>query len=338
MSHSINGLPHELTGASRQIRDCLAHLEQAADADRGALVVAERGLDTEAVARALHQRSTRRTQPFVVLTCAGSPQEVERALFGVPARRRGDELEALSGACALARAHTGVLFLDEVTELPAAAQRRLARVLRDGEVLRQRPVHASRGNGTSARPPGRLALDVRVVAGTSNSLVSAVDDGRLVDELARRLPLVIDVPPLRQRREDVGDIAARILAERAPGRQFTAAALTVLAALPWRRNVTELRALIDRLAANGSGPTILQEEVLAEVQLDRPPLRPASNLREARRQFERDHIAAVLRDYGWQMREAARALGIERANLYRKARQLGIPLRRGTNVSARMAR
>jgi DNA-binding NtrC family response regulator len=325
MSQHINGLPPELTGGSPQVRDCLAQLEQAASGDRGALVVAERGLDAESVARSLHQRSARHAQPFVVLTCAGSPQEVERALFGVPGRRRSDELEALSGASALARAHEGVLFLDEVTELPAAAQRRLARVLRDGEVLRQRPL-------------GRLALDVRVIAGTANSLVSAIDDGRLVDELARRLPLVIDVPPLRQRREDVSEIAARILAERAPGRQFTPAALTVLAALPWRRNVTELRALIDRLATAGSGPTILQEEVLAEVQLDRPPLRPASNLREARRQFERDHIAAVLRDYGWQMREAARALGIERANLYRKARQLGIPLRRGTSVPARVTR
>jgi two-component system, NtrC family, nitrogen regulation response regulator NtrX len=334
MSHPVNGLPPELSGGSPRVRDCLAQLEQAALAERGTLVVAERGLDTEGVARTLHERSPRRTQPFVVLACAGSPQEVERALFGVPARRRGDELEALSAASALVRAQGGVLFLDEVTELPAAAQRRLARVLRDGEVLRPRPAYPARGNDA----PARLTLDVRVIAGTSNSLASAVDDGRLVDELARRLPLVIDVPALRQRREDVSEIAARILAERAPGRQFTPAALTVLSALPWRRNVTELRALIDRLATSGSGHTILQEEVLAEVQLDRPPLRPASNLREARRQFERDHIAAVLRDYGWQMREAARALGIERANLYRKARQLGIPLRRGTNVLARVTR
>src|SRR5688572_21933461 len=262
MSQHINGLPPELTGGSPQVRDCLAQLEQAASGDRGALVVAERGLDAESVARSLHQRSARHAQPFVVLTCAGSPQEVERALFGVPAKRRGDELEALSGASALARAHTGVLFLDEVTELPSAAQRRLARVMRDGEVLRQRASHVSRGNGASDRSLGRLTLDVRVIAATSNSLPSAVDEGRLVDELARRLPLLIDVPALRQRREDVSEIAARILAERAPGRQFTPAALTVLTALPWRRNVTELRALIDRLASAGSGPTILQEEVL----------------------------------------------------------------------------
>jgi DNA-binding NtrC family response regulator len=325
MPHSSNGFPPELAGSSARVRDCLAQFQQAAADDRGVLVVAERGLDGESVARALHAQSPRRAAPFVVLTCAGGAQEVERALFGMPARRRGDELETMSGASALARAHTGVLFLDDVAELPAAAQRRLARVLRDGEAR-------------LARPSGRQALDVRVVGAAPSSLVSAVDDGRLLDDLARRLPLVVDVPPLRQRREDVGEIAGRILAERAPGRQFTAAALTVLAALPWRRNVAELRALIDRLATLAPAPTIRQEEVLAEVQLDRPPLRPGSNLREARRQFERDHIASVLRDYGWQMREAARALGMERANLYRKARQLGIPLRRGTAGPARVTR
>ena len=236
-----------------------------------------------------------------------------------------DELETLSPTSALARARGGVLFLDDVAELPAGAQRRLARVLRDGEVR-------------LPRASARQTLDVRVIGAASSSVISAVDDGRLLDDFGRRLPLVIDVPPLRQRREDVGEIAGRILAERAPGRQFTPAALTVLAALPWRRNIAELRALIDRLATLAQTPTIRQEEVLAEVQLDRPPLRPGSNLREARRQFERDHIASVLRDHGWQMRDAARALGIERANLYRKARQLGIPLRRGAVAAARVTR
>jgi two-component system nitrogen regulation response regulator NtrX len=306
------------------VRDCLAQFHQAASDDRNVLVVAEQGLDGELVARSLQAHSSRNAAPFVVLTCAGGAAEVERALFGVTGRRRVDELETLSPASALARARSGVLYLDDVAELPAGAQRRLARVLRDGEV--RLPRHS-----------GRQPLDVRVIGAASSSLIGAVDDGRLLDDLGRRLPLVIDVPPLRQRREDVGEIAGKILAERAPGRQFTPAALTVLAALPWRRNIAELRALIDRLATLAPAPTIRQEEVLAEVQLDRPPLRPGSNLREARRQFERDHIASVLRDHGWQMRDAARALGMERANLYRKARQLGIPLRRGT-AAARVTR
>ena len=323
MPHS-NGLPPELAGASARIRECLAQFEQAAADDRSAIIVAESGLDAEAVARSLHRRAPHEG-PFVVGNCTGGAAEVERSLFGAGARRRGEELETRSAASALARARGGVLFLEDVTELPAATQRRLARLLRDGEARLVR----------SAAPQ---PLSVRVIGAVTGSLAGAVDDGRVLDDLVRRLPLVVDVPPLRQRREDVAEIAARILSERAPGRHFTPAALTVLAALPWRRNVAELRALIDRLAAVAPAPTIRQEEVLAEVQLDRPPLRLASNLREARRQFERDHIAAVLRDYGWQMREAARALGMERTNLYRKARQLGIPLRRGTATAARATR
>lgn len=321
----INGFPPDLAGTSAQIRDCLAQFEQAAADDRGAIIVAEAGLDAEAIARSLHARSPRRAAAFVVAGCSGGAPEIERTLFGPGGRRRGEALETLSAGSELARARGGVLFLQDLTELPAVTQRRLARVLRDGEARLPRPV-------------GPQPLDVRVMAAAPGSLAGALDDGRVLDDLARRLPLVVDVPPLRQRREDVAEIAARILSERAPGRHFTPAALTVLAALPWRRNVAELRALIDRLAAVTPAPTIRQEEVLAEVQLDRPPLRAASNLREARRQFERDHIASVLRDYGWQMREAARALGMERTNLYRKARQLGIPLRRGTATAARATR
>ena len=156
------------------------------------------------------------------------------------------------------------------------------------------------------------------------------------EDLLRRLPLVIDLPSLRQRRDDVPAIAEAMLAARDRQRRFTPAALTVLAALPWRRNTAELAGLIERLASTGTN-TIRQEDVLAEVQLDRTPARLTGNLRDARRAFEREFIAGVLRDHAWQMRDAARALGIERANLYRKARQLGIPLRREPGTEGRVA-
>jgi two-component system nitrogen regulation response regulator NtrX len=200
------------------------------------------------------------------------------------------------------------LFLTDLAELPAPVQQRLARLLRDGEV----------------RLPRRstpVALDVRVIASTGSRL-----DPGLREDLLRRLPLVIEVPSFRQRRDDVPAIAEAMLAARDRRRRFTPAALTVLSALPWRRNTAELAGLLDRLVATRRGE-IRQEDVLAEVQLDRAPARPTGSLRDARRAFEREFIAAVLRDHAWQMRDAARALGIERANLYRKARQLGIPLR-----------
>jgi two-component system nitrogen regulation response regulator NtrX len=309
--------PYELTGTSSVVRDAVAQVARAAVDDRGVLITAEPGLDAEAVARAVHATSARKTGPFVVMVCdAASAAELERKLFGAHYRGAAADLELVSPAGVLMRAHGGTLFLGNVNELAAPLQRRLARVLRDGEVR-------------VARRSAVVNLDVRVMASRESSI-----DSSLRDDLLRRLPVIIDVPGLRQRRDDVPAIAEAMLAARDPERRFTPAALTVLAALPWRRNTAELAGLIERLAASEAGPRVRQEDVLEEVQLDRRPVRAAGSLRDARRQFEREYIASVLRDHEWHMPEAARALGIERANLYRKARQLGIPLRREGEAAA----
>jgi DNA-binding NtrC family response regulator len=303
-------VPYELAGISDAVRACVVQVERAAADDRHIVISAERGLDAEAVARVLHGRSPRRAAPFVPVSSGAGAAEVERALFGGTHRSAGGEIEIVSPAGAVYRANGGILFLASITELPATVQRRLARVLRDGEVR-------------LSRRAGTVTLDVRVIGSSETSV-----DGELREDLARRLTVHIHVPALRERRDDIPAIAGAMLEASRGGHRFTAAALTVLAALPWRRNIAELSALIGRLDANGTGRVIRQEDVLAEVQLDRSPVRAAGSLRDARRQFERDYIAAVLRDHEWQMRDAARALGIERANLYRKARQLGIPLKR----------
>jgi DNA-binding NtrC family response regulator len=301
--------PYELMGSSPRVREALAHVATVAADERGVLITAEPGLDAERVARAIHARSGRCNAPFLPFACDGAaPAQLERALFGNQHRGGAAELEVVNGTAALARVAGGVLFLPNVTEVPAPLQRRLARLLRDGEA--RMPKH-----------PRAVPFEVRVIAASAGPA-----DGTLRADLLRRLPLTVDVPPLRRRREDVPAIAEQMAAARQQPRRFTPAALTVLAALPWRRNTAELEALVDRLTS-GTTAVIQQEDVLAELQLDRTPLRAAGSLRDARRQFERDYIASVLRDHAWQMRDAARALGIERANLYRKARQLGIPLR-----------
>jgi DNA-binding NtrC family response regulator len=309
---------YELMGASAAVRDSAAQTQRAASDDRGVLITAEAGLDAEAVARTVHAGSARRHGPLVSLDCGGAPPaELERALFGVAHRgAAADDLELVAPSSALSRAAGGVLFLGRIHELPAPLQRRLARVLRDG-VAR------------APRRSGSIPIDVRVVASRESGIDTAVRD-----DLLRRLPVLVDVPALRQRRDDVPAIASAMLAARDARRQFTPAALTVLAALPWRRNTAELSRLIEHLTASGGSAPIRQEDVLAEVQLDQAPPRPAASLRDARRQFERDYIAMVLRAHQWHMPDAARALGIERANLYRKARQLGIPLRREADRSS----
>lgn len=314
-------LPYELTGTSSVVRDCAAQVAAAAAEDRGILITAEPGLDAEAVARAIHAGSARKAAPFVVMACDGAAAgDIERALFGAQGRGTANDLELIGPGGALARANGGVLFLGNLHELPAPLQRRLARVLRDGE----------------ARMPRRtssVALDVRVIGGRESSI-----DSGLREDLVRRLPILIDLPPLRQRRDDVPAIAVAMLAARDIELRFTPAALTVLGALPWRRNTAELAGLIERLSEGDVPNLIRQEDVLAEVQLDRANRRPSGSLRDARRQFERDYIASVLRDHEWHMPDAARALGIERANLYRKARQLGIPLRREPDSAPRVTR
>jgi DNA-binding NtrC family response regulator len=284
----------------------------AAADERHVLIRAEEGLDTEAVAREIHLRGSKAKGPFVTLTCSGVvPAQLEKALFGARAAAR--DLDGLGSGSALARALGGVLFISDLEEMPAPLQRRLARTLRDGEVRLPR----------RATP---VALDVLVIASGREPLEPLVRE-----DLLRRFAVSVDLPPLRQRRDDVPVMAQAMLAARDASRRFTPAALTVLAALPWRRNTAELAGLVERLTTASGETTIRQEEVLAEVQLDRPAVRPAGSLRDARRQFEREFIASVLRDHSWQMRDAARALGIERANLYRKARQLGIQLpREGT--------
>lgn len=322
MSTKAKTLPYELIGSSGAVRECVAQVERAAADDRAVLITAEPGLDPEAVARVVHAQSARKSRPFVLLRCDSAvPGDLERALFGTLYRGARAELELIGPAGALSRANGGMLQLTNLHELPAPLQRRLARVLRDGEAR-------------MPRRSGSVALDVRVVGSREISV-----DNALRDDLMRRFPVMIDVPSLRQRRDDVPAIAEAMLAERDKSRRFTPAALTVLAALPWRRNTAELYRLVERLSQDEGLNPIRQEDVLAEVQLDRTPVRLTGNLRDARRQFERDYIASVLREHQWQMPQAARALGIERANLYRKARQLGIPLRRDPDTaSSRTAR
>ena len=163
-----------------------------------------------------------------------------------------------------------------------------------------------------------------------------VKQHRFRSDLYRRLSASrIDLPPLRARPDDVPAIANRLLddccaAHDVPRRVFTQAALGLLAALSWPGNIAELRSVIERVVSGTREETIQVEQLLPALQLDRAPVPvvPAGTLREARQRFERDYISAVLQHHGWRIADAAEALGIQRPNLYRKARQLGIPLAR----------
>jgi DNA-binding NtrC family response regulator len=183
-----------------------------------------------------------------------------------------------------------------------------------------------------------MATSLRIVASAPPSIDRDVHAQRFRGDLYRRLSTVrIDLPPLRERAEDLPTLAARIAEDICTARgirvrAFTHAALALVGALTWPGNLAELQDAIDRVVTETRDDVIQVEHLLPALHLDRAPtpFSPAGNLREARRRFERDYIAAVLQHHGWRMGDAAQTLGIQRPNLYRKARHLGIPLARLT--------
>jgi two-component system, NtrC family, nitrogen regulation response regulator NtrX len=312
----------ELTGRSAVI--CRVHefVRRAAVSDGGVLITAERGCAVESLARELHARGRHRRGPFVTVDCASADVGViDRTLFGAPAADEHADVEAIATVSRVAQARGGVLFLQNVAELPASAQSRLARIARDGEV---------RVDGAT------VETGFRLVAGATPGIDADVDARRFRFDLFRRLAIVrIDLPPLRDRQEDVPALAARLLddvcaARAAAPRTFTQAALALIGALTWPGNLHELREVIDRVVLETTDPIVHVEHLLPALHLQRThaAFTPSGNLREARLRFEREYIASVLQHHGWHMAEAAQTLGIQRPNLYRKARQLGIPLAR----------
>ena len=315
----------ELVGRSAAIVRAQELARRAAVVEGGVLLVADRGCGVEPVARELHERGRSPTAPYLVVDCAaGDSPHLARCLFGEVADHAPSDLESITADSRIAAACGGTLFLQNVTELSAAVQARLARVVRDGEV---------RIDGAPA------AIGLRLMASAPPGIDADVRENRFRADLYRRLAASrIDLPPLGDRAEDVPAIAARLLedlcAERPlPARRFTPTALALLAALTWPGNLAELHGVIERVVADARHDVIQIEDLLPALHLDRvpAPFAPAGSLREARLRFEREYIAAVLQHHGWRAADAAHTLGIQRPNLYRKTRQLGIPLAKASD-------
>src|SRR6185295_11197549 len=317
-------LPIELTGRSPAIICVQELVRRAARLDSSALITSEAGAAVDDVARELHARSRAAAGPFVVVDCeASDAPTTDRLLFGAPPHGEPSDLESVARDSAIASARGGTLFLKHVPELRASTQAQLARITRDGEVrIDSVPV----------------ATAVRFVASASPTIDGDVQGQRFRRDLFRRLSAIrIDLPPLRDRADDIPVLAARVLEEACvaaghPPAAFSKAALALIGALTWPGNLAELSAVIARVAADARGDMIQIEHLLPAIPLSRAaaPFVPAGNLREARLRFERDYISSVLQHHDWHMADAAHTLGIQRPNLYRKARQLGIPLMRSS--------
>jgi two-component system nitrogen regulation response regulator NtrX len=292
------------------------------------LITGESGTGKELVASAIHRHSARATRPFVCVNSAALPRDlVESEMFG-------HEKGAFTGAAErrLGRfelAHQGTLFLDEVGDLGPEAQAKLLRVLETGIVERL--------GGEKA-----VTVDVRVIAATNKDLTDSVRGGQFREDLLFRLNVIpLHLPPLRERAEDIPE-----LAQYFAGRQATrlsrrieldAGAIQLLSAYAWPGNVRELANVIERLAILSGRERLMADDVARVLPQDgaAPPQGHAPEswtdvaLSEALDGFERTLIARALSVASGNIAEAARRLSTDRANLYRRMRRLGLEAPRG---------
>jgi two-component system nitrogen regulation response regulator NtrX len=313
------GPSDELLGESEPMQQLRATIDRVAPSDARVLITGENGTGKELVARALHRSSARSRQSFVKINCAASPSELlESELFG-------HEKGAFTGALRMRRgkfelAQAGTLLLDEIGDMNPTTQAKLLRVLEESELERV-------GGERSIR------LDVRVLAATNQDLEAKIAAGGFRKDLYFRLRVIpIHVPPLRERRDDVDLLARHYLGHFARENgcsepRLDGAAWQRLRAHAWPGNVRELRNLMERLVILSSGAHVSGSQIAAllggGVASDRDPHEglPLSERLEA---YERRILVQALKQSGGNAAEAARELGVDRANFHRKLKRLGL--------------
>ena len=314
---------HDLYSHSPAMVDVMNLVTRAAAMRAGVMIRGEEGTGRQIVARAVHAQNGA-AGAFVAIDCAAHDgDDLDDALFGRAARSRqtdGPDLERVGERSALYRARSGTIYLQNVAEAPARVQARIARVLRDREAV----------FSETGQP---IEVDVRPMAGVDPEFDVAVSEGRVRDDLLRRLAVIrIDMPPLRNRREDIPALANYFLRDicasrRLPPKVVSRPALLLISALPWRGNAAEMRKLLEAVvSAVPDSRGIALEDVLAHVRLDggSATFPDGGTLKQARSRFEREYIASVLEQHKGRISDAAVALGIQRTNLYRKMRALRV--------------
>ena len=306
----------KMLGISPAMQALYDQVLRVAPTDATVLITGETGTGKELVAESIHQMSPRAKKPFVAVNCgAVASNLIESELFG---HERG----SFTGATrrhrgVFERADTGTLFLDEITEMPAELQVRLLRSLETKTVLR---IGSERD----------IVVDVRVVAATNRDPEEAVQEGKLrADLLYRLLVFPIEVPPLRERGNDVALIAEHYLgqlnAEAETSKQFTAEALDQLCAHEWAGNVRELRNAIERAFIMASDRITMESLPFApNAELASEPAGTRYLVGTSLAAAERELILTTVNHYGGDKNEAARVLGISLKTLYNRLHKYGV--------------
>jgi two-component system nitrogen regulation response regulator NtrX len=313
---------YEMVGRSYAIKALIDTIERVAPTPARVLITGENGTGKELVARAVHRLSSRLNGPFIEVNCAAIPSElIESELFGHLKGSFTGAVSDRSGKFELADG--GTLFLDEIGDMSLAAQAKVLRVLEDGVVTRI----------GGAKP---TAVDVRVIAATNKTLETEIAEGRFRQDLYYRLNVVpVQVPPLRDRREDIPALVQHFVSlltqrEGMAPRAVAPDAVERLTSYDWPGNVRELRNTIERLLILTTATRVTAADVdrllgrRAAEGTSLGSLLEYKTFEEFREAAERSFLLAKLRDMDWNVAETARNLDMPRSNLYKKIERYGL--------------
>ncbi|HUI54861.1 MAG TPA: sigma-54 dependent transcriptional regulator [Bryobacteraceae bacterium] len=309
------GVAPKMIGASPAWTRAVEQASMAARSDARVLLIGESGTGKELLAAHIHNSSPFAAGPFVKVNCAAIPTELlETELFG-------HEKGSFTGATASRRgkfelADSGTIFLDEVGDLHGASQAKLLRVLQEGEF------HRVGGEQI-------IRVSVRVISATNRDLSALVTQEKFREDLYYRLSVVpIRVPALRERPHDIRLLAEYFLEDFCTRNNFRRKMLDetvipLLESYAWPGNARELRNVIERMAILTPGDRMTRESIPVEIRVQREA-GPKSTIQEARESAEREHILRALEESNWNVSGAARTLGMERTNLHKRIRALGL--------------
>ncbi|MFZ1471103.1 MAG: sigma-54 dependent transcriptional regulator [Paracoccaceae bacterium] len=312
----------EMIGSSPSFKALKANLEKVTKSNGRVMLTGAPGSGKELAARFIHANSNRASAPFISVSSATvEPDRMEEVLFGRETAERGIEPGLLE------QAHGGVVYFDEIGDMPAGTQSKILRVLTEQQF--------SRVGGTD-----KVRVDLRVISSTTRDLPSEIRSGRFRQELFDRLNVVpILVPPLTDRREDIPELTQYFVdwfhrTQGLPARQMTQEAEAMLQTMPWPGNIRQLRNVIERVLILGEGGGAIEAREL-------PGLEPAATggsgegmilggtiatlpLREARELFEREYLLTQINRFGGNISRTANFVGMERSALHRKLKSLGV--------------
>lgn len=309
----------EMIGQSAAFRAMVNQLDKVTKSNGRVMLRGPAGSGKEIAARYIHAHSNRANAPFVTVNCAGvEPERMEEVLFGRETPERGVEPGLLE------QAHGGVIFFDEVADMPLGTQSKILRVLVDQQFQRV-------GGADKVR------VDLRVISSTNRDLEGEIQAERFRQELYHRLNVVpIAVPSLEDRREDIPVLAAHFIeachqSQGLPLRDISEEAIALMQTMPWPGNVRQLKNLIERVLILGEGTDPIEakelpsnEEKAEEGRVVLSGALATLPLREAREAFEREYLLTQINRFGGNISRTASFVGMERSALHRKLKSLGV--------------